>query len=196
MNNSRFCSTHARHTGRARAVEFTKAVAAIRAIKVDPTMKDPRDALLETVSICAQMRDGILELIKALEPEDYERIGELQSPGMASIFPDASRGARAEILLNMLAEWTMNTAKAAKLALDAGVEERLVKLAEQQNKIIVEAVIGGLIDASVPTELREPIRAAIANRLRLLAHNTPPQLIPAMQQRAGVAKNVTPRDSQ
>lgn len=59
--------------------------------------------------------------------------------------PDHNEDAKPHVLIVMLGEWTDRLAKFSKLALDAGVAEREVRLHEEQGRLVV-AVLRRVLD--------------------------------------------------
>lgn len=77
-------------------------------------------------------------------------------------------------LVVLLREWADLLAKHSKLAIDAGLEERLLELETAKAAVMFEAVLGGLADIGLSMDVIEAARPAIANRLRALdAEATP-----------------------
>jgi hypothetical protein len=58
---------------------------------------------------------------------------------------ESAKGARIETIQRFLTEATKTAARTSKLAIDAGIEERLVRLAEEQSALIADTVRAGLI---------------------------------------------------
>lgn len=109
---------------------------------LDP-VSDPKVVLMGMVN-SAWRQVQVWEAMLASTPEeDFALIGQPPIPGsMAS-----SKGARIEALQRMLLESTKVAARTSKLAIDAGIEERLVKLAEEQANLIADTVRSGILIA-------------------------------------------------
>lgn len=161
MNSSQFLLTE-------------KAKSILQLIGVDPdTRIDPKVTLLNTVDT-AWKQARIWEAMLASIPEgDWAYVGMLPIPGLR----ETSKGARIEIIQKNLAEATKNAAKVSKMAVDAGIEERLVRLAEEQSALIADTVRAAVISAIgalrlSPQAEKAAIETALgqaANRLRMLA---------------------------
>lgn len=140
------------------------------------TATDPRQTLLDTVA-SAWRQQQVWEQMLALVPEeDWAFVGMTPVPGSQN----SAKGARIEAIQKYLGEATKSAARISKLAIDAGIEERLVRLAEEQSAMIADTVKAGILAAmaalvrelrlSVPVQDRiyaEAIGAA-ATHLRLL----------------------------
>jgi hypothetical protein len=108
-------------------------------------------------------------------------VGKVPIPGQL----DSARGARIETIQRFLTEATKTAARTSKLAIDAGIEERLVRLAEEQSALIADTVRAGVI-AGIGTLRLSPqaeaaaIEAALgqaATHLRALAAGQSGQII-------------------
>lgn len=134
---------------------------------------DPKLVLLDALRASAQQVSVWESMLASVPPEDWEHVGKLPIPGSLS----SSKGARIEVIQKYLAEATKNTARIAKLAIDAGIEERLVRLAEEQSALIADTVKAAVIAAIgsmrlSPAAETAAINAALgaaATHLRVLA---------------------------
>lgn len=186
-------------------VELSLARRALAKLNVNAEeyeLKDPRVVLLQTVTVSHTMVEALTEMIRALQVEDIAAIGELPVPGMGY----TARGARAEAYMRLLGEWTDRTARAAKMALDAGLDERLVALAEKQGDMMVAAVRAAVFRVGLADALSAPLLEALAEELRLLA--TPRIVVPETPaetarlgrtglplETARIPRNVTPQEA-
>ncbi len=99
-----------------------------------PVVGDPRDVLLAAVHQAHGMRLAASDLASRIDPEDL-------LPNDNESFKDGTpRRIQAMSVLDLLADWTDKSARMSKLALDAGIEERFVRLAERQGEAVVEAI--------------------------------------------------------
>lgn len=130
--------------------------------------ESPQEILLQSVASAHRQRAFLEQLLMSVKMEDLERLGEVPFPGQR-IVP----GARAEVIMRLLGEATKNAARTSKLALDAGLEERLVNLAEKQALAMVRVVQGTVEKLAIELKLTPSQKArALANaadELRLLA---------------------------
>jgi hypothetical protein len=69
---------------------------------------------------------------------------------------------------NMYLAWSEKAAQFSALAVRAGIEERLVKLAESQAMTVVQVLRGALAAVSLPPETERQLLAAVAVQLRAL----------------------------
>lgn len=140
-------------------------------------LTDPRQTLLDTVS-SAWRQQQVWEQMLALVPEeDWAFVGMIPVPGSQN----SAKGARIEAIQKYLGEATKSAARISKLAIDAGIEERLVRLAEEQSAMIADTVKAGILAAmaSLVRELRlsktqqarvlDEALGSAATHLRLLA---------------------------
>lgn len=142
--------------------------------KLGPNDKlDPKQALLDAVRSSYQQM-SVWEQMLASTPEgDWKFVGSMPIPGNAA----SAKGARIEIIQKNLEAATKNAARTAKLAIDAGIEERLVRLAEDQAALIADTVKAAIIAAIGSMNLRPEAEAkaiqvalgAGAQQLRVLA---------------------------
>lgn len=125
---------------------------------------DPHTDLLEVVALTTGMRRVLTELVGELAPVgtpayvEYP-IGADGEVGMgqptyrpadpSGIYgPDHKGDGKPHVLVEMLRQWTAENAKAAKLAIDAGIDERRVRIVEEQAEqlgAVVRAVAAALI---------------------------------------------------
>lgn len=102
---------------------------------------DPKQVLMDTVASAWRQRQVWESMLMAIPDEDWSHLGEVPIPGLSS----SAIGARIEIITKFLDETTKTAARASKLAIDAGIEERLVRLAEEQSALIADTVRAGVI---------------------------------------------------
>lgn len=97
---------------------------------------DPKRILLDSVESAWRQRQLWEALMAAVPEEDFAWLGS-----------DLPKGARIEIIQKQLLETTKVAARASKLAIDAGIEERIVRLAEEQAALIADTVRTGVVAA-------------------------------------------------
>lgn len=105
--------------------------------------RDPKRVLLESVRSAHEQRQVWEAMLAAIPEEDWAMVGTPGLPGSIEL----SRGVRIEKISQFLAESTKSAARISKLAIDAGIEERLVRLAEEQSALIADTVRAGVIAA-------------------------------------------------
>lgn len=116
---------------------------------------DPRKVLLDTVASAWNQRMVWEGMLAAIPEEDWDYVGTPPIPGSRS----SAKGARIEIIQRNLGEATKSAARISKLAIDAGIEERLVRLAEEQAALVADTVRAGLI-AGISALARQGIISA------------------------------------
>lgn len=138
---------------------------------------DPKQTLLDTVQSAWRQRQIWEAMLNNIPEVDWGFLGMPPIPGIA----ESSRGARIEVIQKFLSEATKVAARASKLAIDAGIEDRLVRLAEEQSALIADTVraalvaaIGSLAQAKLitPEAEAQALQVAVgsaANHLRALA---------------------------
>lgn len=134
---------------------------------------DPHVALLEEVYRAAGVVAYLDEQVKTLREQDMVW-GVTQSVEKAAgEFPGTDTTYAAE--LNVWVKWWQSEraalAKAAKMALDAGVEERRVQLAEQQGALLADVIRRVLGDPELGLSVEQQAKAAplVARHLRAVA---------------------------
>jgi len=127
-----------------------RALANLRNPSASDPNADPRLVLLDSVNSAWRQRQIWEGMLASVPDEDYAQLGQPPVPGSI----ESSRGARIETIQRMLSEATKVAARTSKLAIDAGIEERLVRLAEEQAALIADTVRAGLL-ASLAVLVRE-----------------------------------------
>lgn len=102
---------------------------------------DPKLVLLDTVNSAWRQRQVWEQMLSAIPEEDWEQLGKTPIPGVMS----SAKGARIEAIQKHLSDATKVAARTSKLAIDAGIEERLVRIAEEQSALIADTVRAGII---------------------------------------------------
>ena len=165
-------NTGAQARNRALQREISLTVDALHKLGLEPQERDPREVLLEAVYTSASMAQALQGLVRDLTEKHLEGIGELdfQPDGEGGVVPVPDRkGSIAEARLTLLGTWTDRAARVAKMALDAGIEERMVRLAESQAQVIVRTLRAVLEQLDLtPTQLAKAQELA-ASEFRLLA---------------------------
>lgn len=133
--------------------------------------RDPKRILLDAVRSAHDQRLVWEAMLASIPEEDWAMIG---TPGLPGSI-DLSKGVRIEKISQFLQEATKSAARISKLALDAGIEERLVHLAEEQSALIADTVRAGVlaaIDALLKQGTLTPAGAELAKSQALGAAAT------------------------
>lgn len=139
---------------------------------IDP--KHPLEGLLEAVDRAGAMVGPLGELVRGLHVQHGDQPATNAKPaGDGEGTPTAPAllhdGDRAHILVTLYGEWLDRYGRLCKLALEAGVDERRVQMAEAQAERLFGAVTRALVRAKVPAEHVEAFRVSLAAELRALA---------------------------
>lgn len=130
--------------------------------------KDPREALLDLVHQSWSLKEALQFLVNDLEEEEVKGIGEMErvtdEMGSTSLIPH-SGGAKAQIRIKLLEGAMDRAARLSKSALDAGIEERMVRLAEQQANTVAEVI--RIAVQGLPEDMAILVIQRTANELRL-----------------------------
>lgn len=86
--------------------------------------------------------------------------------GEALYGPDHLGNTRPHVLLSLYGQWMDRYAHACKLALDARVDERMLRLAESDADRLFTAITAAFETAGLDEEQREAFRVALAAELR------------------------------
>lgn len=115
-----------------------------------PPSQDPVEALLEALRV-ASWRELALRRMVAERP---------------SLFGNDHLGdAREDVVSAMHDRALKRRAEVAKMAVDAGIDERMVRLAERQSEVVVRAIQAALDAAGLEGDARELAEAAAATVL-------------------------------
>ena len=82
---------------------------------------------------------------------------------------DAQGNQKEHVLVALYEKWTAIYSRACKMALDAGIDERRVQLAEQTTETMFNAVNRALNAVAFTPELRDAFNRALAAELRVVA---------------------------
>lgn len=108
-----------------------------------PSNTDPRQTLLDLVASSWRQQQVWEQMLAAIPEDDWSMVGVTPVPGSQH----SAKGARIEAIQKFLGEATKAAARTSKLAIDAGIEERLVRLAEDQAALIADTVKSGITSA-------------------------------------------------
>ena len=150
-------------------LQLRAAVAALRKLgeTVEPwERKDPRDALLDVVHQSYTMKSALEALIRDMGESDVGGIGKmitLQTPDGPITVPHHG-GAMATTRIKLYGEALDRCAKVSKMAMDVGIEERMVRLAERQAVEIAEVIRASVKD--LPQDIQLKVLTAAASELK------------------------------
>ena len=119
---------------------------------------DPHDALLFTVRLAA----GVVKWLR-------DKIGELEDPDDTITAVDkAANAAILQMYMDQYGAERDRLAKAAKLAIDAGIDERRIAMEEDQGEAIAKAFQGVFADLNLTAEQKRSAPAIVRKHLTLL----------------------------
>jgi len=149
--------------------QLQSAVAMLQKLgeKVEPWERiDPREALLDVVQQAYTLKSALEFLIKDLSESDIKGVGATMTIDTedGQIVVPHSGGAKSVVRMKLYNEALDRCAKVSKMALDVGIEERLVRLAEKQSEVIAMVIRKAVIGLPEPIAL-QVIKAA-ADELR------------------------------
>lgn len=134
-------------------------------LEIQASEDGPTTTLLNAVHRCSAMVAVLGAIVGDLEPTR----GDTEHPdGMYG--PNHLGDGRPHIATTMYAEWIALAARTAKLALEAGVEERLVQLVKGQGQMVAQILQAVFDDADLALDdrQRQAARQAAARHLREL----------------------------
>lgn len=157
-------SDHVKHAQKAQAAEAVKTFGLPREI-------DPRDALLEEVYRTAGAVDWLHKQVQALTPDDviWGRTEEVQRD--AGEFPgtDTTYAATAHAFVQLWQKERAHLVAVCKAAIQAGIEERRVRLAEQQGALLSDVIKRILGDLGLTPEQQQRAPEVVVRHLRAVA---------------------------
>lgn len=145
------------HGGNSPSLKKSAVKAQVRDLAQELDM-DPHDALLFTVRLAA----GVVKWLR-------DKISELEDPDESQTAVD--RAADAAVLQMYMEQYGTERdrlAKAAKLAIDAGIDERRIALEEDQGEAIAKAFQGVFADLDLTPEQKRAAPAVVRKHLTLL----------------------------
>lgn len=158
--------------------EQAKAALAKLGEPFDPSKHfDPKVVLLDMVNSAWQQQRIWVAMLATVDEADWQQLGVTPIPGN----PASSKGARIEAIQKYLSEATKVASRISSSAISAGIEERLVRLAEEQQIMIADTVRAALVAGvaaliksfhlgpEAETRAIEAAVGAAANHLRQLA---------------------------
>lgn len=142
----------------------------------------PMDGLLEAVQICGTMTRMFQLLVSELAEKPYvetilqgEHLVDIERPGIWG--HDHNGDQAAHVLLNLLQIWSDRYMRACKMALDAGIDERMVRNAESTSGVFLTAFERALRSMPLSDEVKRNLSEAMAREVRAgIAATSNPQL--------------------
>lgn len=130
----------------------------------------PIDGLLEAVNRTGNIARILHHLANELDLRPQLGVSPDGTIGIGAALygPDHNLDGRPHVLMDMLRVWTDLHAKACKLALDAGIDERRLQLEETELDELQQAVMVGLAAADLTADQQAAFVQAFAGRLRAL----------------------------
>lgn len=136
-----------------------------------PREIDPRDALLEEVYRSAGAVDWLQQQVRALEAEQvvWGKAEEVEK--QAGEFPglDTTHKAAVNVWVQLWQTERAHLVKVAKEAINAGVEERRVRLAEQQGSLLASVIKAVLGDLDLSPDQMAKVSVIVPRHLRAVA---------------------------
>ncbi|MEV1315355.1 hypothetical protein AB0J14_04640 [Micromonospora arborensis] len=165
------CKMHGGST-RSHTVAGQKALAE-QAVKTFglPREIDPRDALLEEVHRTAGAVAWLHEQVQALQAAEVVWGVTEEVDKMAGEFPgtDVKRAAEVNVWVQLWRQERAHLVKVCEKAIGAGLEERRVKLAEQQGAMLAGVIKAILGDLDLSPEQQAKVATVVPMRLRAVA---------------------------
>lgn len=164
-----------RNAEKRRVMSFTEGKIAQLLKECDIPEQHPLDGLLEAVRHSGAMFRMLAGLVGELETHPGEEEWAVDEEGdvrvrraRALYGPDSRGEAAPNVLLVLYGQWQDRYARACKLALDADIDERLVRNAEATSEAMYSAVGRALDAAALTGEQATAFKTALATELRRL----------------------------
>jgi hypothetical protein len=133
---------------------------------------NPMDGLMECVQVTGTMTRMFQLLVSELEEGPVTEthvtrngdLVEMERPGLFG--HDHNRDQAPHVLLNLLTMWTDRYMRACKMALDAGIDERMVRNAEHTSGVFISAFERALRSMPLSDEVKRNLSAAMAREVR------------------------------
>lgn len=157
--------------------------------------RDPREVLLDTVTRAHQMVAVLDSLIQGFTKEDMELLGyegdiEVVAVGRVATAIPTSRALQAshiKAVLDLHGKWVAEAARISKATVSAGIEDRLVRLAEQQSRVVADVIRATIESLPISAEQRAWAMAEAARRLRGIGAEEPKLIMEGRSQEVEVA---------
>lgn len=133
-----------------------------------PRTVDPRDALLEEVYRTAGAVDWLHQQVQALQTDDVVWGVTEEVTKDSGEFPgtDTTRAAEVNVWVRLWQQERAHLVRVAKEAIGAGLEERRVRLAEQQGAMLAGVIKAILADLNLSPEQQAQVATVVPMRLR------------------------------
>lgn len=172
MKGQKVCRNHGGASPQAKAAAEARIMTAEAAKAVAtfglPREVDPRDALLEEVHRTAGAVAWLHGQVQALAPEDVVWGVAEEVTKDAGEFPgvDTTRAAKVNVWVDLWQRERLHLVKVCKEAIGAGLEERRVRLAEQQGAMLAGVIKAILGDLDLTPEQQQKVATVVPMRLR------------------------------
>lgn len=158
---------------KAKAIERVAEQRAIRAVETYglPLDVSPGDALLAEVRYTAGHVAWLRERVQELEDNNlvWGRTEKVKRNATEFKGTDTTYGAVPNVWVELYMRERKHLVDVAKAAISAGIEERKVRLAEQQGQLVASVIRGILADLKLTPDQRELVGEVVPRRLRALA---------------------------
>lgn len=136
-----------------------------------PRTVDPRDALLEEVYRSAGAVDWLHQQVQALEAKDvvWGKSEEVEKQATEFSGTDTTHKAAINVWVELWQKERAHLVKVAKEAINCGIEERRVRLAEQQGSMLAAAIKAILGDLNLNAEQKALVSEVVPRHLRAVA---------------------------
>ncbi|MFF0822389.1 hypothetical protein ACFYUR_18665 [Micromonospora haikouensis] len=175
IKGGRVCIKHGGKAGQVRAaaekrIQEAEAVKAVVTFGLSREV-DPRDALLEEVHRTAGAVAWLHEQVQALRTEDVVWGVTEEVTKDAGEFPgvDTTRAAKVNVWVELWQRERLHLVKVCKEAIGSGLEERRVRLAEQQGAMLAGVIKAILGDLDLTPEQQTTAARVVPFRLRSVA---------------------------
>lgn len=177
------CSRHARQSALAPQTDIeadlTKLLKKVGA--AGQAHRDPREVLLDTVTRAHQMVAVLDSMIQEFTAEDMELLGyegdiEVVAVGRVATAiptPKALKASHIKAVLDLHGKWVAEAARISKATVSAGIEDRLVRLAEQQSRVVADVIRATIESLPISADQRAWAMAEAARRLRGIGAQEP-----------------------
>lgn len=169
------CNTHGGSSPQAKAaaerrIQVAKAASAVVTFGL-PREVDPRDALLEEVYRSSGAVDWLKVRVQELEAEQVVWGTAEEVDKQAGEFPgtDVTRKAAVNVWVELYARERKHLVDVCRIAIAAGIEERRVRLAEQQGAMLAGVIKSILGDLGLTPEQSARVPEIVPRHLRAVA---------------------------